>query len=724
MNATSTLTVYFAVLRKHVVLLVVSVLLVLAGGLVYLWRQPAVFEAEALLLIEQPVPNLLGAGPGRSFFAISQAALNTELYLLREDTEMSGAALARVAAEGIDTQAAGYTAEGIAARVTVSQVPGTEGLVRFALTGGDAATLPRVVHCYAEEYSRRAEMSRSEQFDMQHADLRRRVDVAQAAVSAAEKRRDEFAKEHAEHNLRRGENPHTERRAALTAQIPGLEQRALSDDLAKRRILEALEDIGATVSYDDDRDAELAGAGTVEELHMALAASALVSGLPIVRQHPETRSLRDVETEALKADRALAEQGLLEGHERRLAAQRDASAARLRRGWVAARALEIELTEIEARAAHLTGVRQSLLEVAEQETVLNRLLGEHEERADQVTGKLREFEEARRKLTDFTSMFLTANAAEGEGTESSEARLRISVEVPPRAATQVAPKVPLVIGLTIAAALVTGLGLVFLFEYLDDTIRSKDDFDRYVGLPFLGFVPRITSADHANPDLAAESMPGSAVAEAFRAVRTSILFSRVDRPVRTLLVTSAGPGEGKTTVATNLATTFARRKGPVLLVDADLRKPRVAKALGLGPGPGLANVLVGAATLRDVVRPTSVAGLFAITSGPIPPNPAELLHGESLVEFLREAAESYECVVIDSPPLIAVSDARVLASRVDGLYLVISMGRTSRRLIQRAVESLTSIGFDVDGAILNNMSGGDAQYADYAYYSSDYRADA
>jgi capsular exopolysaccharide synthesis family protein len=722
-NGSSRLTGYTAVLRKHLVLLIVSVVLVLAGGSAYLWRQPAVFEAEALLLIEQPMPNLLGSGAGRNYFAISQAALNTELYLLREDTEMSGAALARAEQLGVDTEAAGYTPEQLAARVTVSHVPGTEGLVRFALTGGDPPTLPRVVLCYAREYSERAVESRSEQFDLTHADLRKRVDVAKSALEASELAREEFAKEHAEHNLERGENAHAQRRAALSGQRPALEDRAVTDGLILRRTIEALSECGISVEYDEQRDAVLTGPAVSAELHAVLADSALVAGLPAVREHPEIARLRGVESDAKKSDRSLAEQGLLDGHERRVAAQRDLDQARERRGWVTARALEIELTEIDARAKHREQVLDDLEAVEEEAATLNRLLGEYQKRSRDVTAKLREFEEARRKLTDFTSLFLTTASADSDGAEASEARLRITVEVEPRAAVQVAPKVPLVIGLTIAAALVTGMGLVFLFEYLDDTIRSKDDFDRYVGLPFLGFVPRISARDHENPDLAAESTPGSAVAEAFRAVRTSILFSRVDRPVRTLLVTSAGPGEGKTTVATNLATTFARKKGPVLLVDADLRKPRVAKALGLGPGPGLSNILVGAATIADVARPTSVEGLFAITSGPIPPNPAELLHGESMVEFLSDAATHYECVVLDTPPLIAVSDARVLASRVDGLYLVISMGNTSRRLIQRAVESLSSIGFDVDGAILNNMSGGDDRYGDYGYYAQDYRAE-
>lgn len=723
MNTASRLSGYLAVLRKHLVLLVLSVSMVLGAGFVYLWQQPAVYEAEALLLIQQPMPNLLGSGQARNYFAITQAALNTELYLLREDEEMAGAALVHARGAGVDTDALGYTPAGLTHRVTVTQVPGTEGLVRFALTGGHAESLPTVVECYAKEYSRRAVESRSAQFELSLRELRNRVEEAREALEESEDARDTLARENAQHDLERGENPHVERRKALEKQIPPREQVALEDELMLRRIAEALEDAGVTVADDEQGDPVLAGSGTEDELHEALAASALVAGVPAVSGHAGIDDARKEETAALERDRGFAEQGLLEGHEKRIAAAEAARQARLRRGWLTARVLRSELVGIRARAAHLARLRDDLKDAHDAEESLNRLLGEYQERTREVAARQRAFEEALRELDELKGAFLSTTAQDGEGGESVEPRLRISVEVPPRTARKVAPKVPLVVGLTIAAALATGLGLVFLFEYLDDTIRSKEDFDRYVGLPFLGFVPRISTRDHENLDLAAEAEPGSAVAEAFRAVRTSILFSRVDRPVRTLLVTSAGPGEGKTTIATNLATTFARKKGPVLLVDADLRKPRVAKALGLGPGPGLANVLVGAARIEDVVRPTPIDGLFAITSGPIPPNPAELLHGESMADFLREAAEQYECVVLDTPPLIAVTDARVLASRVDGLYLVISVGRTSRRLIQRAVESLTSIGFDVDGAILNNMSTGDDRFGAYAYYAKDYRAD-
>jgi capsular exopolysaccharide synthesis family protein len=271
------------------------------------------------------------------------------------------------------------------------------------------------------------------------------------------------------------------------------------------------------------------------------------------------------------------------------------------------------------------------------------------------------------------------------------------------------------------------LGLVLLFEYLDDTIKSKEDFDRYVSLPFLGFVPHIDDSESENRDLAADAKPGTPIAESFRAIRTSLLFSRGGAEVRTILVTSAGPGEGKTTVSSNLAATLAKNRGPVLLIDADLRRPRVAKALGLENTRGLTNCLIGEAQLDDVVMPTRVEGLFVLSSGPIPPNPAELLHGDRMAALLAEAREKYDRVVIDSPPVVAVTDARVLASQVDGLYMVISMGKTSRRVIHRALDSITSIGFEVHGAILNNLNTPTGRYGyydrEYAYTKGYYRSD-
>jgi capsular exopolysaccharide synthesis family protein len=772
-NANWRLSGYLAVPRKHPWLLSGATLLVLASGLFYLWRQPPVYESEALLLIEQPVLSLMGTGPKKNYFGITQAALNTELILLREDEAQSQRAIDAMAGgpgplpeppvpdaeererdpEGYAQRFAaevseherriaghqeelrahraamaelGYTTQALRSRVSVVQMYGTEGLVRFSLTSGDAETLPSAVNAYADAYRQDAQRKRTVSFELQQRDLDARLRAAKQDLVAAEAARDAFAAEHEAMDLAGGDNPAAVERATLSQRVEALRHGEQADRAAQRHVKDALDDLGIKVERIENATAGAAAEcrltvpGDGAGLHEALAGSAQVSGLECVRSHPEVALQREVESELMERERDLEEQGILEDHSRRRAIKLALQAARTSRGEITARSIEIELTDIAHRAQHLADVETRLTAAKAREREFNVALAGYQRLVRKVAEEQREYDEAVRKLEDFTNLFLARDGDEPGDENGARTPLRISIRVPAKAATQVAPKVPLVLGLTVVAALVTGLGIVFLFEFLDDTIRSKDDFDRYVGLPFLGFIPRISERDHPNPDTAAESNPGSAVAEAFRAVRTSILFTKQLESGRTLLVTSAGPGEGKTTIATNLATAFARKKGPVLLVDADLRKPRVAKALGIDAGLGLSSLLAGQAQLDDVVRPTHIDGLMAVTSGPIPPNPAELLHGERMAEFLAQASERFECILLDTPPLVAVSDARVLAGHVDGFFLVISMGKTSRRLIQRAVESLTSIGFGVDGVVLNNMSSSESRYGDY-YYAREYR---
>jgi succinoglycan biosynthesis transport protein ExoP len=256
-------------------------------------------------------------------------------------------------------------------------------------------------------------------------------------------------------------------------------------------------------------------------------------------------------------------------------------------------------------------------------------------------------------------------------------------------------------------------------------VKTREDFDRLVRLPFLGYVPHLKEEAGRSRDLVvARGRTGSPEVESFRAIRTGVQFSRPDREVRTFLVTSAGAGEGKTTVSVNLASAFAGGKGRVLLIDADLRRARVHSAIGIDNSRGLTHVLVGAATLADTVQKSSVEGLDVLASGPIPPNPAEILGSERMQELLREAAGKYERVIVDSPPLVAVTDPALLAKYVDAVFLVICVGKTSIRHIQRARETLATVGAAIHGAVLNNadvhVSGYYQAYGGYGGYGYGY----
>lgn len=213
--------------------------------------------------------------------------------------------------------------------------------------------------------------------------------------------------------------------------------------------------------------------------------------------------------------------------------------------------------------------------------------------------------------------------------------------------------------------------------------------------------------------------PRSPISEAFRTLRTNIQFASVDREVRKLMVTSSGPGEGKSTVSANLAITMAQSGKSVLLIDADLRRPTVNHTFSFLNNEGLTTVLSGAAALADVIRTdTDVEGLDVLTSGPIPPNPAEMLGSKRMMAVIEEAETRYDLVIFDTPPVLAVTDAQVLASQMDGVILVISSSRTQRDEAVKAKQFLEAVHANLLGCVLNNRKQAKGDYYYYYGYKS------
>ena len=208
--------------------------------------------------------------------------------------------------------------------------------------------------------------------------------------------------------------------------------------------------------------------------------------------------------------------------------------------------------------------------------------------------------------------------------------------------------------------------------------------------------------------------PKSPISEQYRTIRTNIQFSSVDHEIRSIMITSTGPGEGKSTTAANLAVVFAQQGKQVLLIDADLRKPTVHYTFRLQNIHGLTSVLLKNATLQEAVSVSEVDHLDVLTSGPTPPNPAELLSSRSMVELLKEAYDQYDIVLIDSPPLLAVADAQILANQVDASIMVVASGKTEREAALKGKESLLSAKSKLLGVVLNGKPQKDSHY--YYYY--------
>jgi succinoglycan biosynthesis transport protein ExoP len=288
----------------------------------------------------------------------------------------------------------------------------------------------------------------------------------------------------------------------------------------------------------------------------------------------------------------------------------------------------------------------------------------------------------------------------------------------------VKPKKRLNILLAIIVGLVTGTGLAFFFEYLDNTIKIPEDIKRYLNVPYLGPVPAIalnrdggkTHHDEKRPELVTLHSPKSTASEAYRGIRTGILFSSAESEPQVILVSSAGPQEGKTITSTNLAVTMAQSGNRVIMLDCDMRRPKMHKLMGLSRETGVSNVLVGGCEVKEAIARTSISNLDMIPCGPIPPNPSEILGSNRMTALLEILRKNYTRIIIDSPPITAVTDAVVLAKLVDGVVLVVRAGNTPREIVKNGLGQLQSVNSHVLGVVLNGVDMGRDSYYYYQYY--------
>lgn len=282
------------------------------------------------------------------------------------------------------------------------------------------------------------------------------------------------------------------------------------------------------------------------------------------------------------------------------------------------------------------------------------------------------------------------------------------------------PNVPQSILFGVIAGLIAGLGLALMLEFLDSTVTSQLEIEERLGLTFLGFVPSIPQVEGQGKDLHIHREPKSHIAECTRAVRTNLLFMSPDRPLKRMLVTSSGPQEGKSTTAINLGIAMAQSGQRVLIVDTDMRRPRLHKAFGVPNDVGVSSLVVGDGNLDDALKTTEVPGLFLLPCGPVPPNPAELLHARAFGELLQSLDGRFDRIILDSPPVGAVADAIVLATQVNGVVLVLKSGVTHREVARRTVRALNDVKAMMLGAVLNDVNLDRSRYGDY-YYGYAYR---
>jgi non-specific protein-tyrosine kinase len=274
--------------------------------------------------------------------------------------------------------------------------------------------------------------------------------------------------------------------------------------------------------------------------------------------------------------------------------------------------------------------------------------------------------------------------------------------------------------LAVAIGLVLAIGAAFLAEYIDDTIKSPDDVQQIIGLNTIGGIARIEGEEYSSKLITALH-PRSPIAEAYRVLRTNLQVSNVDRPLHTLMVTSPNPVEGKSVTTANLVIVMAQAGRRVILVDADLRRPTQHKLFELQQTPGLTDLLGDSSLkLKDVLQATKIDNLRVLTAGSIPLNPSEILGSKLMGELIKTLQQEADMIVFDSPPVMAVTDATVLAGRTDGCLLVILAGRTRRAVAKRSKESLAAVGAYLPGVALNRLSPrSTGNYYYYHYYADD-----
>jgi len=289
------------------------------------------------------------------------------------------------------------------------------------------------------------------------------------------------------------------------------------------------------------------------------------------------------------------------------------------------------------------------------------------------------------------------------------------------------PDIPRNLSFALALGLSTGIGLAFLLDGIDNTVRTPEQAQIVSALPSLGMIPlgskstgevgraRLAVATSKEAvELVTQSRPQSQMAESYRALRTSLLLTSVGAPPKVILITSALPQEGKTTTSINSAIVLAQKGTRVLLIDCDLRRPSIHKTLGMGPRSGLSNVLTGSANLQQVIVSSPLLpSLFVLPAGTTPPNPAELLASSAMKDLLDELRGQFDHIVIDTPPTLSVTDAVVISTWSDAVVLVIRSGQTTKQALRRARDILMQVNAKVSGVLMNAV---DLNSPDYYYY--------
>jgi succinoglycan biosynthesis transport protein ExoP len=429
--------------------------------------------------------------------------------------------------------------------------------------------------------------------------------------------------------------------------------------------------------------------------------------IPAIASDPTIQSLR---SEILKAEQNIEELSKKYGkkHPVMIRAIEELNTLKKKREQQIRRAIESIKNEYELAKAKETSLRSALSNTKAEALNLNEKFIQY--------GVLTREVETNKQLYDA----LIKNIKEQSVTEEIRNVNVWVVEKAERPQSPVKPKKSLNILLGIIVGLFGGVGLAFFFEYLDNTIKSPDEVETRLGVPVLGTVPLLDTKGKSIENIILED-PQSTFAESYKTIRTAILLSSASKPPQNILVTSMGPEEGKTVTSVNLAMTIAQSEYSVLLIDGDLRKPRIHKIFGLNNSKGLSTYLAGASSVINISK-GPLANLSIITSGPLPPNPSELISSNKMNELMRVLNEKFDIIVWDSAPIMTVTDSLILSKVLDGTVIIAKAGKTTYEIVRWGLRSLkgrrqNDLESRVLGVVINAVS---IKKSDYYYYYQHY----
>lgn len=689
---------YLHAIRERIWLVLAIVIAALVGGGLYTLQQPKLFRATASLVIDTSTPKVLTGVTDVVEMGTGGWWANEAFYQTEYETIKSRAVAQRAAEKlGLPTvnEKTGEPIEPVDQVLGRYQVePDKKSqVVRLSVVDVDPGFAAELTNAVAESYrelnlERRVDATRdaSTWLSVQHQDLKRKL-------------------ESSEDNLYAFMQANNVLNASLESQLQEVHQR-----------LSAFNSKLAEVQAERIRG-ELNAQALVE----VRSNPALLDSLPEVRDAPVISALKTKLIE-LRTSRMELAARYQDAHPKMKAV--DEQVALIERNLE--KEVDSVLLALERKQASLattiTGLKKAIDEERGREATLNKLSLDYGrlKREVETNSRLYELVTGRMKEADLTGALKLNNV-----------RILDAAQVPE---FPFKPNLRNNMVLALLLGLMLGVGLAIGLDALDNTVKSQADVEALLNAPFLGLLPVIDTATQRGVqrnnrnkdtttvpaamrerDLFVLHNPKSQSAECARFIRTNLMFMSPDRPLKTMVLTSPSPQEGKTTTAVSLAVTMAQAGSRVLIVDTDMRRPRLHRVFGISNEAGLSSAIVGEAKLDDVIRGTDAPGLDVLPCGPLPPNPAELLHTERFTEVLEELKRRYDRIIFDAPPVGAVTDPVILGTQLDGALLIVKCQKTTRDMARLGMRSLQDANVNVLGVVLNDVDFTSRRYGSYYY---------